>query len=164
MRLQWFTLALWLSSEHQSALTPPLDIFIIQYKRRCCVSPLTDSDCKILHLIHQIFTGNTLTTRSDRKKYSRKIIYDRKLAVCDFTGRGLFSKWAATPRAGFPQSSENFKTSCLLSSKAASLRVFNFIFMEFDFCQAVIRHPYCPHHRFCDSFINCYLSYTRLLY
>lgn len=36
--------------------------------------------------------------------------------------------------------------------------------MELDFCQAVIRHPYCPRHQFSDSFINCYLSYTQLLY
>lgn len=57
-----------------------------------------------------------------------------------------------------------FKTSCLLSSKAASPTVFNFTFMEFDFCQPVICHPYCPHHQFSDSFINCYLSYTHFLY
>lgn len=81
------------------SLTPPLDIFIIQYKRRCCVSPLSDSDRKILHLIHQIFTGNTLTTQSDRKKYSRKIIYDRKLAVCDFTGLRLVLKMGSNTQS-----------------------------------------------------------------
>lgn len=57
---------------------------------------------------------------------------------------------------------ENFKTGCLLSIRSPT--VFNFAFIEFDFCQPVIRHPYCPHHQFSDSFINCYLSYTQVLY
>lgn len=47
---------------------------------------------------------------------------------------------------------------------SAAPTVNNFAFMEFDFCQAVIGHPYCLHHQFSDSFISCYLSYTRLLY
>lgn len=55
-----------------------------------------------------------------------------------------------------------FKTGHLLS--IGSPTAFNFAFIEFDFCQPVICHPYCPHHQFSDSFINCYLSYTRVVY
>lgn len=47
---------------------------------------------------------------------------------------------------------------------SAARTIFNFTFMEFDFCHAVICHPYCLHHQFLDSFINCYLNYTQLLY
>lgn len=55
-----------------------------------------------------------------------------------------------------------FKTGRLLG--IGSPAAFNFAFIEFDFCQPVICHPYCPHHQFSDSFINCYLSYTQVVY
>lgn len=55
-----------------------------------------------------------------------------------------------------------FKTGRLLS--IGSPTAFNFAFIEFDFCQPVICHPYCPHHQFSDSFINSYLSNTQVVY